>query len=201
MADEAHPLAAVRKMPAPRVAAPRREWLARAAFEGTLIAASLVAALALNEWKDARDRQARVTDALAAMRLELQANRQEIQRVLDRNAEVVGKIKEATAQGRRYGGGLLRRAQVVSTAWESARAAAITNDMPFPTLMVLGRAYSLQADYQREMGSFYDALLAGSMGDLRANPELMTGLLHELEENALRLQQEYDRALKALPAR
>ena len=54
---------------------------------------------------------------------------------------------------------------------------------------------------QREMGSFYDALLAGSLGDLRANPDLMTGLLHQLEENALRLTQEYDQALKALSTR
>jgi len=54
---------------------------------------------------------------------------------------------------------------------------------------------------QREMGSFYDALLAGSRRDLRANPDLMTGLLHELEENALRLTQEYDQALKALSTR
>ena len=200
MADEARPVAAVRKMPVPRVAAPRREWLARALFEGTLIAASLIAALALNEWKDSRDRQARVRDALAAIRLELQANRDELQRVVTGTADVIGKIKEATKQKRRYEDGLLRRAQLVSTAWDSSRAAAITNDLPFPTLMALGRAYTLQADYQRDMGSFYSTLLSGTLGDLRGNPELMAGLLNEMDGNARRLSQEYDQALEALPA-
>ena len=200
MADEARPLAVVRKLPVPHAAGPRREWLARAAFEGTLIAASLIAALALNEWKDSRDRQARVRDALAAVQLELRANREEIQRVITGTADVIGKIKQATKEKRRYEDGLLRRPQLVSTAWDSSRAATITNDLPFPTLMALGRAYTLQADYQRDMGSFYSTLLSGTLGDLRGNPELMAGLLNEMDGNARRLSQEYERALKALPS-
>src|SRR6185503_2620560 len=111
MADEARPLAALRRMPQPRPAGQRHEWLARAAFEGGLIAVSLVAALAVNEWKDARDRQARARDALAAMRLELQANREEIQRVIARTADVIAKIKESKQKQQRYEGGLLRTAQ------------------------------------------------------------------------------------------
>jgi hypothetical protein len=199
MADEARPLAAVHKIPVPRAAGPRREWMARAAFEGTLIAASLIAALALNEWKDGRDRQARVRGALAAIRLELQANREEIQRVITGTADVIGKIKQATKEKRRYEDGVLRRPQLVSTAWDSSRAATITNDLPFPTLMALGRAYTLQADYQRDMGSFYSTLLSGTLGDLRANPQLMAGLLNEMDGNARRLSQEYGRALEAIP--
>jgi hypothetical protein len=40
----------------------RREWIGRALFEGAFIALSLVGALVLNEWKEARDGQARVHD-------------------------------------------------------------------------------------------------------------------------------------------
>lgn len=177
---------------------PRREWIRRALFEGAFIALSLVGALALNEWKDARDRQARARDALAAMRLELQANRDELQRVITGTAEVLGQIKQATKEQRRYEDGLLRRAQLVSTAWDSSRAAAITNDVAFPTLMALGRAYTLQTDYQRDMSSFYNTLLSGTLGDLRGNPELMTGLLNEMDGNARRLAREYERTLKVL---
>jgi type II secretory pathway pseudopilin PulG len=200
MANELPPLAAVRKMPSPqpRPAGFRREWLARAAFEGLLIAASLVGALALNEWKESRDRQARARDALAAMRLELQANRDEVQRVIRSTGEVIAKIRQATKEKRRYEDGVLRRAQLVSTAWDSSRTAAITNELPFPTLMALGRAYTLQADYQRDMASFYSTLLGGTLGDVRDNPELLAGLLNEMDGNAQRLLREYDRALKAL---
>ena len=200
MAGEARPSEVVRKMPPPQHAPRRREWLARAAFEGGLIALSLVGALALNEWKESRDRQARARDALAAMRLELQANLQEITRAVTGTAEVIEKIKQATREKRRYEDGLVRRAQLVSTAWDSSRAAAITNDLPFPTLMALGRAYALQADYQRDMGSFYNTLLSGTLGDVRGNPQLMTGLLNEMDDNAQRLVREYERALKVLPA-
>ena len=200
MAGEAHPSEVVRKMPPPQPAPKRREWLARAAFEGGLIALSLVSALALNEWKETRDRQARARDALAAMRLELRANLQETQRVISGTAEVIGKIKEATREKRRYEDGLVRRAQLVSAAWDSSRAAAITSDIPFPTLMALGRAYTLQTDYQRDMASFYNTLLSGTLGDVRGNPQLMTGLLNEMDGNAKRLVREYERALKVLPA-
>jgi hypothetical protein len=175
--------------------------MGRAAFEGGLIAVSLVGALALNEWKESRDRQARARDAMAAMRLELQANRQEIQRVITGTADVIGKIRQATREKRRYEDGLLRRAQLVSTAWDSSRAAAITNDIPFPTLMALGRAYTLQTDYQRDMGSFYNTLLSGTLGDLRGKPDLMAGLLNEMDGNARRLAREYEQALTALPAK
>lgn len=200
MAGEARPSEVVRKMPPPQPAAKRREWLARAVFEGALIALSLVGALALNEWKEDRDRQARVRDAMAAMRLELEANRQDVQRVSAGTEDVIGKIKEASKEKRRYEDGLLRRAQLVSTAWDSSQAAAITNDIPFPTLMALGRAYTLQADYQRDMASFYSNLLSGTLGDVRGNPQLMIGLLNEMNGNAQRLLREYERALKVLPA-
>ena len=200
MAGEPRPSEVVRKMPPPQPVVKRREWLARAAFEGALIALSLVGALALNEWQEDRDRQARVRDAMAAMRLELGANRQDVQRVITGTEDVIGKIKEASKEKRRYEDGLLRRAHLVSTAWDSSRAAAITNDIPFPTLMALGRAYTLQTDYQRDMASFYNNLLSGTLGDVRGNPQLMIGLLNEMNGNAQRLLQEYERALKALPA-
>jgi type II secretory pathway pseudopilin PulG len=200
MTGEARPSEVVRKMPPPQPAPRRREWLARAAFEGGLIALSLVGALALNEWKEARDRQARVRDAMAAMRLELQANQQDVQRVITGTAEIIEKIKQATEEKRRYEDVVLRRAQVVSTAWDSSRAGAITNDIPFPTLMALGRAYTLQADYQRDMASFYNTLLSGTLGDVRGNPRLLTGLLNEMDGNSRRLLREYERALKVLPA-
>lgn len=198
MTGEARPSEVVRKMPAPHHAPKRREWLARAAFEGGLIALSLVGALALNEWKEARDRQARAQDALAAMRLELQANSDEIQRAIAGTADVIGKIKQATNEKRRYGGRLLFRAQLVSTAWDSSRAAGITNDLPFPLLMALGRAYTLQLAYQNDMGSFYNTMLSGTLGDVRANPELMAALLDEMNGNAGRVAREYQGALKAL---
>ena len=112
--------------------------------------------------------------------------------------DVMAKIEQATSDQRRYGGRLLFRPQLVSAAWDSSRAAAITNDLPFPLLMAIGRAYTLQADYQSDMGAFYSTLLSGTLGDLRANPGLMSGLLNEMNGNAGRLSREYKTALKAL---
>jgi hypothetical protein len=50
------------------------------------------------------------------------------------------------------------------------------------------------------MASFYNTLLSGTLGDVRGNPQLMTGLLNETDGNAKRLVREYERALKVLPA-
>lgn len=102
MADEARPLTALRKMPLPKPVGQRREWLARALFEGALI----------------------------AVRTELQANRKDIARVVARNAEITARIDTATKAGRIYEGAILTGADLVSAAWDSVRAAAITTSGP-----------------------------------------------------------------------
>jgi len=177
------------------------DWLARAAFEGVLIAVSLIAAFALNEWKDARDRQARVRDALAAVRTELEANRIDIARVIRRNDEITQRITAVTEAGGLYQGPILTPSELGSAAWDSARAAAITNDMALPILMALGRAYESQAKYEREVASFNDALLGGAVGEIRRDPARLAGTIHDLDLHARRLDERYAAALKVVPAR
>ena len=154
----------------------------------------------LREMRTAIDKFKDAADAGMIPTTELQANSDEITRAIAGTEEVIGDIKKATDEGRRYGGRLLSRAQLVSAAWDSSRAAGITNDLPFPLLMALGRAYAQQAEYENLMGSFYNTLLSGTLGDVRANPELMAGLLNEMRGNAGRVAREYERALKTLPA-
>src|SRR5687768_13538348 len=52
-----------------------RRWLVRALFESALIILSIIAALAVNEWRDQRELESQVRRARLAFAEELQANR------------------------------------------------------------------------------------------------------------------------------
>lgn len=51
-----------------------RRWLVRALFESALIILSIIAALAVNEWRDTRELQSQVRQGRAAFAQEIQAN-------------------------------------------------------------------------------------------------------------------------------
>ena len=53
-----------------------RRWLVRALFESALIILSIIAALAVNEWRDTRELQSQVRRARVAFAQEIQANRE-----------------------------------------------------------------------------------------------------------------------------
>jgi hypothetical protein len=64
-----------------------RAWIGRAAFEASLIVLGLVGALIADEWRDTRERDARVRSVLASIRSELEADRKELAQAVANHEE------------------------------------------------------------------------------------------------------------------
>jgi hypothetical protein len=105
MADAESTLAPPPPAPSPP-AAGSRAWIGRAAFEAALIVLGLVGALLVDEWRDNRERNARVSAALSSIRAELEANRKAIAAAIA-NQNVISRLREAAKTGVRCEGGIV----------------------------------------------------------------------------------------------
>ena len=175
-----------------------RRWIGRAAFEAALIVFGLVGALVVDEWRDTRERDARVRAALTSIHAELQANRTAIARAIANHEDVIGKLRKASETGIVYEGGVISTPLFSDIAWEAARNAAITNDIQFPQLMTLGHAYGGLANYLREREVFLNYLYTNNTMDLRRNPLALAGWLNDMRGHARDVEKRIDEAAAVL---
>jgi hypothetical protein len=177
----------------------RREWIGRAVFEAGLIVLGLVGALLVDDWRDTRARTQRVEAALASIRAELDANHAALAEVIARHETLMVTLRELATAGRHYDGPILRPATISAVAWDAARDAAVTHDMPFQTLMVVGRTYAAQSAYLTEMSFFNNQLYSGDVAaTFRRQPRSLEGRLNDLTGRARSLQRRYAEALQSL---
>ena len=178
-----------------------REWIGRAVFEAGLIVLGLVGALLIDEWRDTRERNARVQNALESVTAELQGNRDALDKAVAENEQLIAKLHESEKTGVIYEGAILRRPSLSSVAWDAVRDGGITSDVPHDLLMSLGRAYSAQANYISELGVFSTYLYTyQGPRSFREMPGALAGWLSDLTGRARGVHQRINEALTALQA-
>lgn len=176
-----------------------REWIGRAVFEAGLIVLGLVGALLIDEWRNTRERNERVQNALESVTVELQANRDALDKAIADNEQLIARLHESEKTGVIYEGPILRRPSLSSVAWDAVRDGGITSDVPHTLLMSLGRAYSAQASYISELGVFSTYLYTyQGPRPLRETPGALAGWLNDLKGRAQGVRQRIDEALKTL---
>ena len=125
-------------------------------------------ALGAEEWRDARQRRARVAAALTGIATELGEDSIRVTAARARHLRIVDTL-EAFARRRAlpprevYLYGMFNPAPVSSIAWQAARETGALADMPLSTVLALARVYEAQDRYS-ELGG---ALLVGIMHDIR----------------------------------
>jgi hypothetical protein len=145
-------------------------WRRGPARDTLLVVLGAALALAAEEWRDARQRAARVTGALAGIAIELREDSARIARARGKHLRTVDTL-EALARRRAlpsrevYLYGMFNPAPVSSIAWQAARETGALADMPLPTVLGLARVYEAQERY-RALGQ---ALVVGIMDDIRRN--------------------------------
>lgn len=192
----------------------------RLLFESALIVLSILLALAVAEWRDARRERAQVATALDAIARELADNRQAVTRELPYHQEVRGALAAlvrdpeavaATARGQRADWGSevapegLRAPALRSTAWETAQAQGILLAMDYDVAYLVAGVYGIQQlGVAQTVPRLVDAIFAPASFD----PEQLPALLHqilaltnELVEQERYLLATYDRALASLAER
>jgi hypothetical protein len=130
----------------------RPRWLPRVLLESLLIVFSVMLALAVDQWRDNRSRAARARLALDAIINELESNREAIDRAAAFHEEIAGKLKAIAASGELPSrevafGGIFQPANLIATAWTSARDTGAAEQWPYDLVLRISRVYERQASY------------------------------------------------------
>ena len=143
-------------------------WLPRALFETALIVFSVLLALVLNEWRDNRRQAVRSQVAVEAIVAELRSNRGAAERAMNFHRSIHKMLEGVAAKGELpplevVTGGLFNPANVVETAWMSARDTAALGEWPYELVLQVSRVYERQASY----GNLARQIVADVYMDLR----------------------------------
>lgn len=194
---------------APSASPGQRSWLPRVLFESFLIVLSVLLALGLDEWRQNRAQDERVALALAGIRSELETNRDAVMNAATRHIELRDTLATFAAADRPpppaiyYNRGMFNPARVLSTAWESARATAALDRLPYGLVLQLSQVYSDGADYT----GLRDRIVADIMVDIRRTSaeEVLRDdyrgfivLAEDFSNREMRLRERYDRVLAQL---
>jgi hypothetical protein len=189
--------------PAPPAASRRAgQWIGKAVFEAVLIVLGLVGALLIDEWRDDRERRARLDTAMASIRAELLENRKIVAARLESNERLIAELRQLAEKKAYYNGGIIRPGEPLSSvAWEAARSADVGVDIPFERLVVLGRAYTALMSHQAEMQNFSDSFLQvpGLVERFRADPRSLAGFYNDVTRRVRTLLERLDAALALIP--
>lgn len=185
-----------------------REWTPRLAVESIVVVFSILLALVVNEWRQNVEREERRERATEAIRSELLHNHRELRdvhayhrRLADTLLTLSSAGVETVDPGVRPRGWLLP-VDLVSAAWEAARATGATSRVRHELLLNLSRAYEEQARFRRQREDLVAAVLRRAMDpatrSLLDNPGGMRLALNQVSDWEGLLLREYEQALEAL---
>lgn len=142
------------------------EWILRATFESMLIIVSIVAALAVDEWRQGRQNQELATQSLAVFEREIRQNMARLDDAAPYHAgmrDVVARMaaEEAAAADLRSIMEGLEPTVLLSTAWETALATGALTYMDFEVVSALSLTYSLQRRFAEESRSHLPDISVG----------------------------------------
>jgi len=142
-------------------------WLPRVLFESALIVASILFALALDEWQEDREIEELVDRSVSSFDRELRRNQARIEAVQPYH-EGLQKMLE----GRIAEGGIdsavefrnildaLQPAVLLNSAWQTAVATGVLSRMDYELVAALSLTYSTQSRFDEVYRAGNDALLA-----------------------------------------
>lgn len=147
-------------------APPLRRWAP--ARDVLLVLLGALLAIGADEWRESRQRRARVAAALTGIATELREDSVRVTEARARHLRILDTLqtyvsRRAMPPASIYNYGMFNPASVSSIAWQAARETGAVGDMPLPTVLALARVYDAQERY-RALG---DALLVGIMEDVR----------------------------------
>jgi hypothetical protein len=121
-------------------------------FESALIVFSVLLALLLNEWRDARRQGALSETARAAIVAELERNRDIAERARQNHLKINKTLTDLAARGEKVtvevaSSGLFNPANLVDTAWTSAQQTGAVDRWSFDSVLLVASVYERQAGY------------------------------------------------------
>lgn len=162
-----------------------RGWAARMVFEALLIVLSILLALAVNQWQDARRERRLADQALASFRQEIAANRQRLRELVPYHERIRDEMRRLDSEGAvtRYadlrkirGFQGFRPAFLLETAWRTAIATGALTHIDYRTATALSMTYTLQERVDELNRVTLPAMFAGgALSDEQAAGTLRQG--------------------------
>jgi hypothetical protein len=184
-------------------------WLPRLLVESLLIVVSVLVALAVNNWRDGRERATRAAEARTAFTREIAANRELLASdlILGHHRQLQKIYGPAMAAGGADPGTLfetgLHPAALRDPAWRSFSTGTIFADFAADDVLLLSDIYHEQAELDRRNGDFLTALTVpradrDTPAYQRDSARAIAMFLNDLVPAEERLLKSYDQALKQL---
>lgn len=195
--------------PAPaRVRLTLRDKLPEILIEAASVVVAILLAFAVDEWREARSRQALAERARDFIVAEIRANRDELRGTFDANRktlEIMGQQMEAlakSADGSVSTG--MNLSQLSAAAFDAAKATQAAQTLDFDWLVQVGRTYELQKQFQAAQDSaLMDVTVAGGEisagGNPRAVLQRLDSRLRAVQAIANGLLESYSRLLDGKP--
>ena len=143
------------------------DWLPRVLFESFLIVISILVALGLDDWRDQRQDDETVTQALLNFASEVQQNKARVEDAAPFNRGLLNVLKNRYEESSissvdEFVNMLESYTPVVlqSTAWETALATGALAKMNYNLVSALSLTYSLQNRYQLATNAGMDELMS-----------------------------------------
>lgn len=185
------------------------EWILRATFESMLIIVSIVAALAVDEWRQGRQNQELATQSLAVFEREIRQNMARLDDVAPYHAgmrDVVARMAAEEAAGADLRSIMegLEPTVLLNTAWETALATGALTYMDFEVVSALSLTYSLQRRFAEESRSHLpdiSVVPGGSPAMLDDRITAARSYLEDLTRDEQQLRGVYAEALQMIGSR
>lgn len=188
------------------------QWLPKALFESALIVLSILAALAVDQWRDNRARAERATEARASFVHEIKSNRELIRSapILPHHKRLEGEYRELAAAESSEPGSVFQTgmhpAALRDAAWRSFSNSATLVDFAPAEVVLLSDIYRAQEALERLNYGFIGAIQAPRSDretpefkkDMTRSTSMFLNDVVPLEERLLQL---YEDALGQIEAR
>lgn len=132
---------------------PRSKTLGRIALEVFSIVLGVLLALAVSEWAEQRNNQARAGVALANVRAELQSNLDLLNIIYPNNLKVVEDLA-SEPQSDSENANVIPGVQLRSSAWQTLGTTGLSNYLDYELLIGLSQLYSIIDVYRQTAYSF-----------------------------------------------
>lgn len=186
-----------------------RSWLPKVLFESLLIVFSILLALAVDEWREDRQTQKRVDQALESFAGEIQRNREAVARVLPYHERLQGHFRKLARSGTARSirdmmsmEGFKGFSPVTfeSSAWRTAVATGVLTNLDFKTASLLSRLYTAQDDYAASQKMIFGVIQPTSFTEatLPMTISILNGYMTDIVIGEQDLLQSYDTILKYL---
>jgi len=135
---------------------PRSGTIARIALEVFSIVLGVLLALAVSEWQEQRNNQARAELALANVRAELQSNLDLLEFIYPNNSRVVESISSGESSGSQDAT-VVPGVQLRASAWQTLASTGLSNYIDYDLLVDLSQLYAMIDVYRQTAYAFISA--------------------------------------------